>query len=341
MRELVITRHGGPEVLEVRERPTPDPGPGQVRIAVRRAGLGFSDIAARVGIYPEAPKPPGVVGYEVCGVVDAVGEGAGAVREGDRVLAPTRFGGHASHVLVPERYALPAPAELSDEECAALPVNYLTAFHMLFHVHWLKPGAHVLIHRAAGGVGFAVVQLARTVPGVVLYGTASGPKHAALRAAGVQHPIDYRTTDYVEEVRRLTAGRGVDLALDPQGGPDLKKSYGLLKTAGHLISFGWANMSPGERLQPFAMARQFLGQPLFTGFGLMRTNRSVSGVNLGALWGEEELLRGHLDKLLALARQGVVKPPIDSVFPLSRGADAHRRMQARENVGKIVFDCTA
>jgi synaptic vesicle membrane protein VAT-1 len=341
MRELVITRHGGPDVLEVRERPTPEPGPGEVRIAVRRAGLGFSDIAARVGIYPEAPKPPGVVGYEVCGTVDAMGPGATGITLGTRVLAPTRFGGQASHVIVPARYALAAPDTLSDEEAAALPVNYLTAFHMLFHVHWLKPGSHVLIQRAAGGVGLAVIQLARTVPGVVIYGTASPGKHDFLRREGVQHPIDYTSLDYVAEVKRLTGGRGVDLVLDPQGGPDWKKGYSLLKPAGHLIAYGWANMSPGERLNPLNVVRQFLGQPLFSAFAMMGVNRSVSGVNMGSLWNEEELLSGHLEALLNLARAGKVKPHIDQVFRLSDGPAAHRRIQSRQNVGKIVFDCTA
>jgi synaptic vesicle membrane protein VAT-1 len=142
-------------------------------------------------------------------------------------------------------------------------------------------------------------------------------------------------------VKRLTNGRGVDLVMDSEGGPDWKKGYGLLRPAGHLIAFGWGNMVPGEKRSLVRVASQFVQQPLFSGMGLMNDNKTVSGVNLGHLWKEEELLRGHLEKLMELARAGRVKPPIDSVFPLSKGADAHRQMQSRKNVGKVVLDCTA
>lgn len=341
MKELVITKHGGPEVLQVRERPTPEPGPGEVRLKVSRAGLTFADVSARVGMYPDAPPPPCVVGYEVCGTVEALGPDVKAPAIGERVLAPTRFGGHASHVIVPARFALPVVPQLTDEEAAGLPVNYLTAFHMLFHVHHLKPGAHVFFHRAAGGVGLALLQLARTVPGVVLYGTASARKHEALRKLGFDHPIDYNAHDYADEVKRLTNGRGVDLVLDSEGGPDWTKGYGLLRPAGHLIAFGWGNMVPGEKRNILRVASQFVRQPRFGPYRLMGENKTVSGVNLGHLWSEEDLLRGHLEKLLGLARAGTVRPPIDSVFPLSKGADAHRQMQSRKNVGKVVLDCTA
>jgi synaptic vesicle membrane protein VAT-1 len=341
LKELVITRHGGPEVLQVRERPTPEPGPGEVRLKVSRAGLTFADVSARVGLYPDAPPPPCVVGYEVCGTVEARGPDVQSPELGTRVLSLTRFGGHASHIVVPARFVVPVVPQLTDDEAAGLPVNYLTAFHMLFYVHHLKPGAHVFFHRAAGGVGLALLQLARTVPGVVLYGTASAGKHEALRKLGFDHPIDYKTHDYADEVKRLTNGRGVDLVMDSEGGPDWKKGYGLLRPAGHLIAFGWGNMVPGEKRSLVRVASQFVQQPLFSGMGLMNDNKTVSGVNLGHLWKEEELLRGHLEKLMELARAGRVKPPIDSVFPLSKGADAHRQMQSRKNVGKVVLDCTA
>jgi synaptic vesicle membrane protein VAT-1 len=341
VKELVITRHGGPEVLQVRERPTPEPGAGEVRIKVSRAGLTFADVSARVGLYPDAPPPPCVVGYEVCGQVEALGPGVDGPAIGTRVISATRFGGHATHVIVPKGFVVPVVRELSDDEAAGLPVNYLTAFHMLFHVHWLKPGTHVFWHRAAGGVGLALLQLARTVPGVVTYGTASAGKHDALRKAGLDYPIDYHAVDYAEEIRKLTNGRGVDLVLDSEGGPDWKKGYELLKPAGQLIAFGWGNMVPGEKRKIFTVASQFVQQPLFTGLGLMNSNRTVSGVNLGHLWGEEDLLRGHLTKLMELATAGKVKTPVDSVFPLSQGAEAHRRMQSRQNIGKVLLDCTA
>ncbi len=341
MRALVNTRYGGPEVLEVQERPDLTPGPGEVLVQVKRAGLNFADIAARVGLYPDAPKAPMVVGYEVAGTVGALGAGAQGFQVGDRVFGITRFGGHASQVAVPAGQVKRIPGGLSFEEATALPVNYLTAYHMLFYVAPLRPGMKVLVHMSAGGVGLAVIQLCRTVPGVELFGTASGAKHAFLREAGLDHPIDYRTQDYVAEVKRLTGGRGLHRVLDPLGGEDWAKGYELLRPAGHLVCFGWANMVRGEKRSLLNVARELLSLKRFNPMGLMDKNRSVSGVNLGHMWGEEALMSSHLERLGELAEAGQVKPHVDVVVPLSRAAEAHARMQERKNVGKVVFDCDA
>lgn len=340
MRALVITRYGGPEVLQLQESPDPQPGPGEVLIHVVRAGLNFAEISARVGLYPDAPKPPVTVGYEVAGTVAAVGEGVIKVKPGQRVLALTRFGGHADRAVVAEPFVTPIPDAMSFDHAAALPVNYLTAYHMLFWVHQLRPGARVLLHMAAGGVGQAVIQLCRQVEGVELFGTASASKHPMLREAGVQHPIDYRTRDYAADVRELTGGRGVDLILDALGGPDWAKNYDLLAPAGHLICFGWANMVGGQKRNLLHVASQLTRTKFFTPMGLMNENRTVSGVNLGHLWGEASLLAKHMDRLLELYAKGEIAPLVDHVFPLSEGADAHRYIQDRKNVGKVVFDCT-
>ncbi|MGA9524183.1 MAG: medium chain dehydrogenase/reductase family protein [Myxococcaceae bacterium] len=340
MKSLYITRYGGPDVLQLREEADPSPAAGKVRIRVQRAGLNFAEVSARVGLYPDAPKPPMVAGYEVSGVVDALGSGATRVREGDRVLAFTHFGGHSDTVIVDEIFAARLPEAMSFEEAAALPVNYLTAFHMLFHVHVLKPGEKVLVHSAAGGVGQAVIQLSKQVEDVELFGTASASKHAFLREAGVHHPIDYRSVDYAEEVRRLTQGRGVDLVLDALGGPDWSKGYDLLAPAGQLICFGWANMVQSETRNVFRVVNQLVRQRRFAPMGLMEANRTVSGVNMGRMWSEAALLHRHLDRLLELYENGRIKPHVDKVFALSQAADAHRYMQERRNVGKIVFDCT-
>src|SRR5574337_450707 len=215
MRAVWIPRTGGPEVLEVRETPDPVPRPGEVRVRVRAAGLNFAEVMARQGLYPDAPRLPCVMGYEVAGVVDAVGEGVREPAAGTRVLALTRFGGHAEAVCVPAQAAFPMPEAMSFEEGAALPVNYVTAWHMLFRVAALRPGETVLVHIAAGGVGMAALQLCRTVPGVVTIGTASAGKHEAIRREGCHHPIDYRAADWEAEARRITGGKGVDVVLDP------------------------------------------------------------------------------------------------------------------------------
>ena len=247
MRAIWIMKAGGPEVLAVQETPDPEPDPGQVRIRVHAAGLNFAEVMARQGLYPDAPKTPCVVGYEVAGVVDKLGPDVTTLDVGQRVLALVRFGGHADTVCAPAERVLPMPDDLSFTDGAALPVNYLTAYHMLFRVANLRPRARVLVHMAAGGVGLAVLQLCRTVPDVVTFGTASGAKHVVLREEGCSHPIDYRTEDYAARVRELTGGDGVDLVIDPLGGRDFKRGLLLLRPVGQLIACGVANLSAGER----------------------------------------------------------------------------------------------
>ena len=337
MRAVWITKAGGPEVLAVRESADPEPGPGEVRIAVRAAGLNFAEVMARQGLYPDAPKPPCVVGYEVAGVVDAVGAEVAGLQAGQRVLALVRFGGHADTVCAPAERVLPMPDDLGFVDGAALPVNYLTAYHMLFRVAQLRPGARVLVHMAAGGVGIAVLQLCRTVPGVVTFGTASAAKHEVLREEGCTHPIDYRTEDYAARVRDLTGGEGVDLVLDPLGGRDWKRGLGLLRPVGQLIAYGFANLHAGERRSVRRLIGQFAGVPLLTPFAMMNRNQTVSGVNLGHLWGRPDLLREELSALLGLWSAGAVRPRIDGVFPFAEAAAAHRRIGGRRNIGKVVL----
>jgi NADPH:quinone reductase-like Zn-dependent oxidoreductase len=337
MRSVWITRHGGPEVLEVRETADPVPGPGQVRIRVKAAGLNFAELMARMGLYPDAPKTPAVVGFEVAGVVDAVGAGVIAPSPGDRVLAMVRFGGHAEAVVLPASHAIHMPPGMTFDQGAALPVNYVTAYHALFRVGHLSRGQSVLVHMAAGGVGIAAIQLARTVPGVTVFGTASAAKHAAIREEGCDHAIDYRSQDYASEVRRLTLGRGVDLVLDALGGNDWKKSYALLRPAGLLVTCGFTNMAPGPRRSLVHVVQEFLSIPRFSPLKLMEDNRGVAGINMGHLWGEPEMVLGEIEALLALFREGRIRPRVDSTFPFQEAARAHHRLHDRENVGKVLL----
>ena len=337
MRAIWITRAGGPEVLEVRQTPDPQPSAGEVRVRVSAAGLNFAEVMARQGLYPDAPKLPCVVGYEVAGTVDALGDGVTTPAVGQRVLALVRFGGHADVVCAPAERVVPIPDELSFTDAAAIPVTYLTAYHMLFHVGNLRPGDRVLVHMAAGGVGLAVLQLCRTVPDVHTFGTASASKHDTLREEGCTHPIDYRSVDYVASVRSLTDGQGVDLVLDPLGGADWRKGLSLLRPMGRLIAYGFANITGGERRSLVRLVRQGLRIPRITPLGLMNRNHSVSGVNLGHLWGQGAMLRQSLEELLELWRAGHVRPRIDAVFPFTEAAAAHRRITERRNVGKIIL----
>jgi NADPH:quinone reductase-like Zn-dependent oxidoreductase len=324
-------------VLEVRESADPPLDAGSVRIRVKACGLNFAEVMARKGLYPDAPKPPCVVGYEAAGVVEELGEGVDSPAVGTRVMTLTRFGAHADQVVVPALQAVPIPDAMSFEQAAALPVVYVTAYHMLFRVAPLRPGDRVLVHMAAGGVGVAVIQLCRTVEDVEIFGTASPSKHEFLRELGCQHPIDYRSKDYAEEVRRLTDGRGVDMVLDPLGGKDWKKGYRLLRPAGRLVAYGFANMASGSRRNVLHVVRQAVGIPLFTPLQLMNDNRSIAGVNLGHLWSEVAMLRDEMDALIELFEAGKIAPHIDSTFPFEQAAEAHQRIEGRSNVGKVIL----
>lgn len=337
MRSIWITKWGGPEVLEVRETPTPEPGPGEVRVVAAACGLNFAEITARMGLYPDAPKAPLVVGYEGAGHVDAVGSGVSGVKEGDRVLYLSQFKGHASHVVVPEGQVSRIPDAMSFEQAAALPVNYVTAYHMLFEVARVRSGDSVLIHAAAGGVGTAVLQLCGTIGGITTYGTASGSKHEYVRGQGCDHPIDYRSEDYAERVRALTNGRGVDYVFDALGGADWTKGYELLRPGGMLVAFGLANVSsPGKR-KITRVLKQLLSIKRYSPLKLMDQNRAVAGVNLGHLWDEQELLGRELEALVALFEAGKIAPHIHATYPFSKAADAYAELEFGKNVGKVLL----
>jgi NADPH:quinone reductase-like Zn-dependent oxidoreductase len=337
MRAVWITRRGGPEVLEVRSTPDPSPGPRQVRIRVHAAGLNFAEVMARQGLYPDAPRPPCVVGYEVAGVVDATGPGVERPAIGARVLALVRFGGHADTVIAPAEAARELPEGARFEEAAALPVNYTTAWLMIFRTAAVRPGERVLLHMAAGGVGIAALQLLRTIPGVEVFGTASASKHDAIRAEGCTHPIDYRTRDYAAEVRHLTRREGVDVVLDPLGGRDTRKGYGLLRAGGRIVVYGFANAARGERPNWLRVAAEGIQFPWFHPLRLMSQNRAVAGFNLGHLWSRPDMVGEAMEAVVALWRERKIQPRVDATFPLERAADAHRRIEERRNVGKVVL----
>lgn len=337
MRAVVITRHGPSSVLRVEERPDPSPGAGEVRVDVRAAGLNFAEVSARQGLYPDAPKPPCVVGYEVAGVIDAVGEGVTDRAIGDRVLAMTRFGGHASKVVIPASMAFVMPEAMSFAEGAALPVNYLTAHHMLFHLGNVPPGSSLLVHMAAGGVGTAVLQLIRPIADVVSFGTASKAKHEYLRGLGCTHPIDYNTEDFVAVVRQHTKGRGVDLVLDPVGGGYWKRSWASLAPAGRMVAFGFAAGVEGSTRSYLRVVREIMKMPLITPLGAMDTNKGLQGCNMGHLWDEQRILQPQVRRLLELYTQGVVRPHIDAEVPFDRAGEAHEMLEQRKNKGKVVL----
>lgn len=337
MKAIWIKKSGGPEVLEVRETPDPEPKEGEIRIRSHAAGLNFAEVQARQGLYPDAPKPPCIVGYEGAGVVEKLGAGVTGPAVGTRVLFLSRFGAHADVVCAPAAQVIPIPDALSFEHAAALPVNYLTAYQMLVQIGRVRAGDRVLIHMAAGGVGIAALQMCRAIGGVETFGTASASKHDVIRGHGCQHPIDYRTKDYVAEVKALTQGEGVDFILDPLGGADWSKGYGLLRAGGLLFCFGMANIATPGRANYFRAVKTLWQVPTFKPMNLMNDNKGVVGVNLGHLWHRPDLVRRGLSEVVAMWERKEIAPHIDGVFPFEKAADAFGRLEHGKNVGKVIL----
>jgi NADPH:quinone reductase-like Zn-dependent oxidoreductase len=317
-------------------------GPEEVRIAVRAAGINFADTMARIGMYPDAPKTPCVLGYEVAGDVESVGEGVEGIAVGDRVIAGTRFNGQAELVTVPAQQAIPMPDGVSYEEGAAFPVNYGTAYAALVIMGGLKAGERVLIHAAGGGVGISATQVAKGI-GAEIFGTASASKHDAIREQGVDHPIDYRTADFEDEVRRITGGEGVDVIMDALGPTSFRKDYRLLRQGGRLIMYGASELQTGSGKRDLVGAvRSVARMPLATmpwwkSVGVMNENKGIFGLNMLSWWDREGNLDRLTEPLLEAFGKGQLRPVVAEAFPFDRAPDAHRFIEERRNVGKVVL----
>lgn len=338
MRQIWIPKAGAPKVLTVRTAPDADPRAGELRISVEASGVNFADLLGRMGLYPDLPAMPVVVGYEVGGKVEAIGRGVDPSWLGRDVFALTRFGGYADMVCVPEKQVFVRPEGMSAEQGAAIPVNYFTAWQLVVVMGGLKAGETMLVHSAGGGVGIAATQIAKHI-GATVIGTASVAKHDALRQLGVDHLIDYRSEDFETRTREITKGRGVELVLDAVGGNSFKKGYRLLSPTGRLGMFGISSAAPGNRRSTVSMLRTIAGMPWFQFMpvSLIDANKGVFGVNLGHLWGEVERIRGWAAQLLELWHQGVVRPQIDRTFRFDEAAAAHQYIHDRKNIGKVLL----
>jgi NADPH:quinone reductase-like Zn-dependent oxidoreductase len=339
MRQVWITKAGAPEVLQLKEAPDPTPAAGQIRIRVEATGVNFADIMGRLGIYPDLPPMPVVVGYEVGGRVDAVGNGVDSSWVGKDVFAMTRFGGYSDVVCVPELQVFERPADMSAEQGAAIPVNYFTAWQLIVVMGGLRAGETVLVHSVGGGVGIAATQIAKNI-GARVIGTASKSKHDFMRGIGVDMLIDYRTEDFEKRTMELTGGKGVELILDAVGGDSFKKGFRALAPTGRLGMFGMSSAAVGKERSLVAALKMAASIPSWLQFNplaLLNQNKGVFGVNLGHLWNEIPRVRGWADDLLALWHAGVVRPHVDKVFPLAEAAAAHHYVQDRKNIGKVLL----
>jgi NADPH:quinone reductase-like Zn-dependent oxidoreductase len=330
MRAVVITRHGPPEVLQVQEWPEPLLRRGQVMIDVRATGINFADLMARIGLYPDAPKPPCVVGYEVAGTVAELGEGVEGFSVGDRVVAPVRFGGYAERAAANADGVVRLPDATGFEEAAAIPITYATGWEALIRAANLQPGERVLIHSAGGGVGIASTQIAKR-KGAEVWGTASPGKHDAIRGFGVDHPVDYTTEGWERDVPKF------DVVMDALGGASFRRSYKLLRAGGRLVCFGAANVVSGESRNLVAAARTALLMPRFNLIKQMSDSKAVIGLNVLTLWDELGTAERWAAPLTEMLADGTIQPVLAQAFPFDRAPDAHRFIAERRNVGKVVL----
>jgi len=330
--QVELYAHGGPDSLRLVHKPVPAPGAGQLLVRVRAAGVAFADVMMRHGKYPGAPPLPFVPGYDIMGEVEAVGEGVQGFHVGDALIAITKFGGYTEAICIEARRALKVDADVDPAEAVTLVLNYVSAYQMLHHIAKVQAGQSILVHSAAGGVGTALLQLARTF-GVTTYGTCSAPKAEVVKMYGGV-PIDYRKVDFVEEMKKLVP-LGVDAVFDPIGGDHWKRSRAVLRRGGHLVGFG--TLASFEDDQPRGSMLGVLWRAMTLKLVGRGRRFSFFGVSFEK---DPDGFLADLSVVYKLYRAGKIEPHIDGTLPLSEAAEAHRRLSAGEARGKIVLSCS-
>lgn len=342
MRKVVIHRPGGHERLTVAEAPTPTPGPGELRIDVAAIGVNYADCVIRMGLYASAREMVGfpiTPGFEVAGTVSALGPDLGdRFAIGQQVFAVTLFGGYAEQIVVPASQTFAVPPGLSLAQAAGLPTIFLTADHALHFLAHARAGETVLVHAAAGGVGSALVQLARAA-GCGVVGVVGGPhKVAAARDLGAEIVIDRSSTDLWSAAHAAAPG-GYAAIFDANGVSTLRASYRHLAPAGRLVVYGFHSMLPrrGGRPNYLKLAWDYVRTPWFSAMALVNSNRSVLGFNLSYMFGRQDLLAESMARILGGFADGALRMPEVSTYPLGQVARAHADLESGRTVGKLVL----
>lgn len=335
MEAFFLTRYGDADkAFERRPLTLPDPKPGQVLIEVEAFGLNFADVMARRDLYNEAPPLPCVLGYEAAGRVAAIGENCKDVTVGQRVVAFTRFGAYASHVLTDYRAVAPLPEDLDATTATALATQYCTAYYSAAVGMQLHAGEHVLVHAAAGGVGTALVQFAKH-KGCTVYGTTgSDEKINYLRSIGVDHPINYRKEKFADAIRRIRGEKGIDAAFDSVGGKTFRESFRLLAPGGRIAGYGAAQRV--SRRSIISDLRLMFGFGFYHPVKLLMGSKTISGVNMLRVADDKpDLLQEILQEVMRLHREGVFRPQLGAAFDVTDLAKAHALLESRASTGKI------
>jgi NADPH2:quinone reductase len=323
MKAIQVTKFGGPEVLDYATVKDPEPGPDQVLIRVRTLGVNFADIKARTGGYHLKREFPFVPGIDASGTIEEVGREVKNLKKGMRVVAFPVNGSYSEYVVAREMLTFPIPDTISDETAAAFPIVAGTSYAMLARIARLQPGESVLVHSAAGGVGTTAVQIAKDLGSSPLFATVgSDDKKVVLQNLGVDTVMNYRTNDTVNQVLDLTAGKGVDVILNPLGGDILEKDLECLAPFGRLICFGHA----GGQSARISTDK------------LHGTSRSIIGFSFGSMRKlQPEAAPGIMAEVIALVAKGKINMILGKRFPLREAAAAHRYMESRQSTGKILL----
>lgn len=338
MNAWYLVKNGPAEAaFELRESETPVPGNGQVLVEVEAFGLNYADVMARLGQYREAPPLPCVVGYEVVGRVAAHGPDVTGFTVGQRVVAFTRFGAYATHALTDHRAVTPIPEDMDNGVAAALATQYCTAYHSAYEMVNLQPGERVLVQAAAGGVGSALVQLAK-LKGCVVFGTAgSNEKLEYLRSIGVDHPINYRTQEFDKEIARMLGDERLDVVFDSIGGKTYKKGRKLLGAGGRIVNFGAAGRDKKGGI--FALLKLVFGFGFYHPIGLIIKSQAAIGVNMLRVADyKPHIIQRCMKAVVEMTERGELQPHCGARYKATELAQAHALLENRGSIGKIVVE---
>ncbi len=341
MKKIVIDRPGSYSLLVLEQHPDPAPGPGEVLVRVDSVGVNYADCIVRMGLYSSAKVLSGypiTPGFEVAGEVTAVGEGVEDLAVGTLVIGITLFGGYTSHLVLPRDLVFRLPETLPVEQAGGFATIFLTAWTGLIHLANARPGEQVLVHSAAGGVGSALVQLARLKGCRVVGVVGSAHKVAAVEALGADAVIDKSSSDLWREAERLAPG-GYDVVLDANGVETLWQSYRHVAPLGRLVVYGFASMLPrgGQRRNWLKLAWHYWRTPRFDPLRMTNSNRSVLAYNLSYMTSQVPLLQRAIGELLGWVVEGRLQMPAVTAYPLSKAAEAQRALESGETVGKLVL----
>lgn len=342
MEKLVIAKAGGYERLQFEKAFDPSPKEHEVIIDVSAAGVNYADVLVRMGVYESAKVYVGwpiTPGFEVSGTVSAVGSKVSNFKAGDQVLAITRFGGYSTKLCVPENQVAKLPKGFQLEEAAGFPAVFMTAYFSLCQSVWLPKQSKILVHSAAGGVGTALVQIAKALGYEVCGVVGSGHKVDYVKKLGADLVVDKsKSENYWDEIKKFAPG-GYDLALDANGFTTYQKSYDVLRPTGKLIAYGSHSLLPktGGKLNYLHAAMGLLKTPRFNPLKLISENKTVVGFNVSFLFERQDLIEDGMRGLYKLASEGKICPIAATYFPFKQAAEAHKLIESGQSVGKIIL----